>query len=233
MTLPGMPGNKKIGWSASGDLITGDSIKQVTLQADFPIPDVYTVEFNLTDNPTPSIQVATRAEAFITWSVEGNNVTRRVNVGNGISVTGVGQACRVVINDTTDKITFPAGLGKPYNVSMNLSRGPRAATTQQPTLLPFPGAQATDFLVAPGFPVSVPVPLDAGVTAVCVFIVGFAPLPEFAPVVVHTNGGATNFAQYDPRQEFWVPVIPGTRIIKVGTATPDSFVATVLFGIDG
>ena len=99
----------KDGWSASGKLIAGIG-GLVQLQANFTSGGglgcgQYTIQFTTSGNINSPNPVFT--EALITWSVEGNFLTRRVTVCNGMSITGSGQAVKVIITDNKQPIFVP------------------------------------------------------------------------------------------------------------------------------
>lgn len=92
----------KTGWGQSGQLTTGNQTKRVTMQADFNRgvgAFDFTAQFNLTPSSTGNAIV--NAEALVRWRVEGQEVTRRLTIGAGASLTGVGQAVRVEMYDAT------------------------------------------------------------------------------------------------------------------------------------
>lgn len=227
------------GWSASGNLHAGNLTEEVSLQANFPFAEDYTLEFNLIPIKAPVgvFYPPVRAEAFITWSVEGNAVTRRVNVGNGVSVTGTGQACRVVIRDTTDLTAGPPFvLGQEYRVSVQVAPGTRAAIQQPPTLYPFPNGFGGLIIVPPlGF-VTIPIPNDAGVISASVTVVNAtgAPIPDGQAEVTHSVAPGITLKSYDPRFGVWISIAPGaTEIILSNNNAVDPFSFQVTFGIDG
>ena len=123
----------KDGWSSSGKLTTGNGQQPVTMQADFPEADVYTVQFAV-DPPTAGVY---RATAQISWTVEGNTITRLVDVANGVAVSAPSQAVRVIINDATPS-DAGATLNQSYGITVSATRGTRPNTGQPPTYLAFP-----------------------------------------------------------------------------------------------
>ncbi len=226
---------KSGGWSQSGVMHTGSLTDQVSLQAKFPKAESYTVQFGI--NPSAgALAEAVQAEALISWSVEGNTVTRRVNVANGASVTGTGQAVRVVMADRT-----VGGTGKDYVVSVQVAPGSRPSTQQPPTLIPVPAF----FNVAPTGGVSdpvIPIPTDAGAISVFVTVTAVGPggpvasAEGIATVDQQISGGFTR-KTYDPRTAEWVPLTPGATFLQLhNNNTVISGIHlffSVTFGIDG
>lgn len=241
----------KQGWGTSGQLQTGNRTKTVTLQADFSKAGdagTYTVEFGLTPNAASNMPIF--AEALITWSVEGNSVTRRVNIGDGVSVSGVGQAARIIMSDTTPDYLTPNGVL--YGVSCQVSKGVRGGSKQGPLLLPQgpiggivpPFAPNTgsiaSFPVAPGPGAVIIVPQNAGVIAVKIIGIDSSTDTLGAGSLVATQryveGIVTiNTAQYDVfDQPDWVPVVPGTSQILLNNFSGHPVISTsVVFMIDG
>jgi hypothetical protein len=96
----------KGGWSQSGDVLQFSQSQRVKCQANLPYSRYYTIQFNvqppslITFNNV-TIPFAFRAVATIKWSVEGNLVTRVIDVGNGVSISGPGQGFQVQVQDMT------------------------------------------------------------------------------------------------------------------------------------
>lgn len=85
------------GWSQSGTLTTGVP-GQVTMQVDFPVSEVHTIMFGIIN---PGLGIPINPIAVVRWSVEGNFVSRRFNVGNGVALSAPSQAVRIIIDDET------------------------------------------------------------------------------------------------------------------------------------
>lgn len=129
----------KTGWSQSGTLITGNAQQSVGLQAQMPEIDTYTVQFQVSppvgdgqNGTTVGANLGFRATAFVRWSIAGNTITRQVDIGNGVSISGVCEACQVIVNDSS-AAQNPQGYG--YTVSINIAKGVRATNTQMPLLM--------------------------------------------------------------------------------------------------
>jgi hypothetical protein len=203
--------NTQSGWSNSGTLLTrqgggkGTEIianptgPQVSLQVDFKAPSAFTVAFNLTpiDNPQqfinnqPNVTIMYMAEALIEMTVAGNTTTRRVSVGNGVTVQGIAESVRVIAWDTTPNPGVYGNLTSAnplrvaqanlrYQVSVNVARGYRAVAPAPPILIPppsytffpqndihtnlNPGSYFPEASSNPAF-LLIPIPFDAGVLA--------------------------------------------------------------------
>lgn len=245
LLLPGIgkPPDSDIvhGWSANKKLIMRGRTNPLTMQADFPDPGNYTFQFGI--NPK-TVQVIkgqrTIAEAFIQWSVEGNFVTRRVTVGNGVSVTGMGQAARVTMSDVS-LLTggpFPAGFDPAYDVSVQVVKGVRPSVQQPPQLIPQDpaGFWENGHISVPAATLSPPliIPVDAGVISmeVAIHSVLFAVIPDGAVVVRQQTLGDL-IKEYDPRNFDWCPVSAAAEFIQIFNSTAGSVFVNVTWGIDG
>src|SRR5574338_1479038 len=244
----GISESKSGGWSASGILFRGRSLNtKVTLQAVFPVVGQYTLQFN-TRQPTARVAggtvegIPTRTVALITWSVEGNYVTRRVNVGNGVSVTGVGQGVRVELYDATSgSLVTGSTDDSQYVVSVQVAPGGRGDIQEPPVLYPNPGGDPYDTVITAGSTADFDVPyLDAGIVSVAVLVTsanGVVITDQAVQVTQVQDNSISVFSticQYDPRVRFWVPLVSGVDIIRVtNNMAVESIRANVLFGIDG
>ena len=233
----------KNGWGQAGKLLTGNPQSQVTMQAQFDEPGTYTVQFSKADNPASNNPIFT--VAIITWSVEGHFLTRKVNVADGVSVSGVGQAVRVQLNDAT-----PNNLGTPtgeeYDVSVQVARGVRGTNKQPPILIggeSVPpssvgsGGNGGLYTVLNGGTAVIPIPTGSGVISVYVTVAAAPPAPapiaEMA-VLANLNYAGLAFKMWDPRDfPDWVPIVPGTNSISLVNTSGQTTVWSVAFGIDG
>ena len=235
------------GWSASGDLISKDSIPAVQLQANFQDPTPYTVQFAVTNlhatNGSSNVG-AYNPTAEIVWSVEGNSVRRVVSIINGTSVTGVGQGCRVTVRDQTPPGDVSVEMG--YTVSILVAPGVRPATQGQPILVPLildiygrtnPGAVIVD----PETYVDIQIPENAGVTTVAISVsslTGMVPavITDANALVAHTNA-LNDIKLYNPKDFQWVSVGPETTTIRLFNyftiVSNTQLFYNVTFGIDG
>jgi hypothetical protein len=232
-------GAKKVGWSASGNLVTGNKLKQVSIQADFPRAETYCLEFNkFSSNLNSNFPI--RAEAFIKWSVEGNSVSRRVSLVNGITIQGVAQAVNVVIKDITFAAS-PAPIS--YDVSVQVTPGTRGSNKFPPFLSPQDGFNS----LTPGIPTAnIIVPQDAGAISLLIEACGvggggpfdFKPIPPGTLFVqMLQNLTIISVSEWSGSSEI-VPIIPGTDMIRLSSdfaAAPGlaSIQTTTILGIDG
>jgi len=247
------------GWSANGTLSSEDLAgRSVHLQANFQNDgnqedaSGYTVQFSVGPKRLIAPIIGTTfgnitPTADIVWSVEGNEVRRTVSVVNGLSVSGVGQGCKVEIYDETP--AADVGQATEYDVSVLLVPGVRPATQQVPYYAPLgidvggvlsfrPGSA----IVPPGGTGILTVPQDIGATAVCIT----ASTGQTTPVILtdllaqaqHINFGGNIVKAYNPTNLGWVPLHPHTDRIflynlqAAGPGVPN-IVFTLLLGIDG
>lgn len=240
----------KTGWGQSGTLTAGDRTKQVTMQAEFPETGSFTAQFDkdgplLTINEDPIMP-----EALITWVVEGHIVTRRITVGDGASITGVGQAVKIQMTDATTSTNLPSPVTPTdYGVSVQVARGVRGASKQPPTLvlhdiipsatsvanlLSFGGG--TFGLAAHSF-VSIVVPPDAGATMLYITAIATSGTPTLAAgdiLVTQELGIGAGGKEYDAFNYLdWVPLNPGVTDILITNNSAQSFLVTATLGIDG
>ncbi len=258
---------KKDGWGQAGTLSTG-GIQQVTMQADFDEPGTYTAEFAIGGaqqqysvntyineqgkqqtsiggggassgiSPNPIYAVAT-----VTWGVEGQYVSRQVSVGNGVSISGVGQSVKIVITDATPAIYGPNN-NTLYGVQVQVSKGVRGTSKQPPVLLPSqgiisgPGGSTqqgvSSYHLVAGGQVVLPIPQSGGVISVYTTVFATTPIVEGLVSVILQNQAAGTLMEWDPRDfPDWVPVTPGaTDIELLNNAAVDTNWA-VFFGVDG
>ncbi len=118
------------GWSVTGDLLPGASAESVVLQAQFKEIGYYTLQFSV-DIPPGALAEANQifTLARITWTVEGNSVTRLVSINNGTAVSGMGQSVHAEIFDWS----LPGG-GARYRVGTLLAPGTRPNSGNFPNL---------------------------------------------------------------------------------------------------
>lgn len=228
----------KDSWSTSNKLITTDKMKAVSLQADFPVGDVYTVQLAI-DPPKSGVY---RAIALVTWTVEGNQISRQIDAGNGASISAPSKAVRVAVNDIT---TNPVGgtAGEPYGVTIAITRGTRAFGGRPPTL------KASDASgnfgihdLAPGGNVRYPIPLGAGVTSVEVAafptaggMIVAGPTPDVSILHANTSVALKGYKYADPGAGTdFVSVSPlATEIVITNFELVHNVNVSVTWGIDG
>lgn len=241
---PGLPtvGVKKQGWSASGTLVgqekwpTNDTgNREVSLQVDFPQAGAYTVQFNLTPK-LPLTNHPVVAEASLLWSVEGNLVQRKVTVGNGTSISGVGQAVKVVVKDRTPA-TGPQE-SQEYVVGISVAPGTRANPLVPATIINPTQKRVT---VPAAGSVDIAIPQGAGVSSVYIGITsgaGGAPIPDHSVRCILEASGGTTESVFTPADAggntSWVPVSGGSTTLRIiNTNAGFALDASPVFGVDG
>jgi len=225
------------GWSATGSLIARQprETKAVQLQAVFEQSGNYTVQFSV--DPKTFSGLILNPIAEIIWSCEGNSVRRVVSVINGLSVSGMGQACKVTIYDATPgTFVFP---GVEYDVSVQVVPGVRASTQQPPTFAPiiagYPGIGSV--ILSAGSSIVVDVPQNIG--AISTYITaGASPVPvilsEADLQVVQLDSLGIFLKMTDPREMAWVPLAPSAVHLYLFNNHPTSNVLfSLAYGIDG
>ncbi len=224
----------KKGWSSSGKLITGESTKSASLQAAFPEADVYTVQFSV-DPPHSRVY---RAVATIIWTVEGNQISRMVDVANGVSLSSPSQAVKIIVNDLTT-VAEGGTPGQDYGVTISIVRGTRAYTGIPATLK---AAESNGIISALALPIggglTYPIPPNAGVISVSVTALPASGTPPSDFAIGHTNAASIVMKIYsynDPEvgPEF-IAVSPLATIIaltNIDATRADS--VSVTWGIDG
>lgn len=249
---------KKQGWSKTGTLTCGVTTDKVSMQADFATSDpsdpdkrvagIYTVQFGV----TPPASGIFSAVATVTWTVEGNPVTRQFNFANGTTISGPGQHVAVSISDTSasapiftqadgTKVASTALAfvpGQTYGVTINVVPGSRPTTEQTPYYTAFPTAWA---LTGTGTPASsgvfVPVPQNIGVISAQVLAQG----GDTTSVAQLTVTQFTSIAAGQTLLSYTlglfpddhVPIVPGAALLFIQNLTTGLTPLQVVFGIDG
>jgi hypothetical protein len=242
--IPTSSRGPKTGWGTSGKLTTGDLVGQVTLQANFEETGTYTIEFSMDTNALSNNPIF--AEALITWSIEGNYLQRRVNVADGISVSGVGQAVKIQMMDATSNITGPINAVQ-YGVACQVAKGVRGSNKQPPTLVPRgtlpPSADGSgngsgNFTIGPG-PIStlfVPVPQNSGLISLFVTTLDTSTgTSQPGDIIIVQQYNGTVVRDYDPYiYRDWVPLAAGVDAIEIFNTNPsDTYRVSLTFGVDG
>ncbi len=214
---------KKRGWATSGTLQT-DGASSVSLQADFHDSGIYTVQFGVN---VPDGQIY-NAVADVSWTVEGNTIQRRINVANGTSISGGGQAVSIKLrDDSVPLIVVPTQNGS-YDVTISITPGARATSSVPPILKSLPTAT---FVLALGV-LSVPVPQTAGVRSVQCLVAAGTGVTK-AGILVQSNTN-TALAESDGSIPEFVPLVPGcTSVSFFSTNAVAGQTVTILFGVDG
>lgn len=214
---PGIITNKKA-WQQSGGLTGGNTDKSVSLQADFTqAPGYYTVQFALSNYPAGE---APKATAEIVWAVEGASVRRKISIGQGTSISGTGQAVKVIVKDA-DSDPFD------YVVQIAVTPGSRPATGQPPMLV-YDGYQTA----APNAQVTFPIEDNVGAISAEVTIAPtntLGVLPATAFVII---GDKSYVVSTDNMPQF-TAIPPGSTDVRVINIGPEAITVNVSFGIDG
>jgi len=219
----------KQAWSASKQLICNNETVELSLQVQFPTPGYYTVQFGIVppQEVLPFVFPFT-AEALVSWSVEGNTIQRRVSVGNGISLSGGGQAVKVVVMDRT---RFADPNIHTYLASVSITKGTRPSVNQPAILESLP--QVTSVLAA-GVLV-IPVPQDAGAISAQVVssALALAGLPVHL-IVFQKNSVGQILKAYDPSVETgFVPLAPNCTEVEIDNIGAFTARVKLTWGIDG
>lgn len=233
------PGRKppRTAWSASGTLISGSDQEEVSLQAQFEVPGYYTIYFGLEQENVFANVIDCTAE--IAFSLEGTTIRRQVSVGSGTAISGVGEAVDISVRDTTDP---NIATGQPYEVTVQVGRGVRPATTRPPTLrvdlnnIGTPG-NGLFYTLLPGPSTAVyNVPQNVGAISVEVSLVpvGGSDYPIENVAVYQASLPVGTQKGYDPLiQTGFVDLIPGTQSINISNRSTKDYYVQVTFGIDG
>lgn len=248
--LPADTAPAKKGWSVNGTLAQGVSKKRVALQAKFGKIGTYTVQFGVVLPTTEALAPCpTRIKATIVWSVEGNTVTRQVTVGNGLQISGTGEAVSVLVEDNT----LANNNGSPdadieYVVSVLITPGTRPSKEMPPVLLSEETDAASQLAgfthgtieIAPAGNFEFDIPENAGVIA---FYLGiYTPSEAVAAAdailgrFLHTGGGIVGQFDATPGRGYagtWIPLTPGANQIQIFNNTALNVVVTMIYGIDG
>lgn len=228
IALPGNPDNRKSGWQQNGGLTISDPSKTVAMQADFrdSPAQVYTVQFSVIKFPTFG---NFSAVATITFKIEGALVTRKVSVGDGVSLSGVGQAIDVDIVDTTQAIASP-GAGD-YTIQVTVSRGVRPSNGQPPVLV----GDNVGSVAASGSS-TFSIPTGSGIKYLQVYIASptEANSPSIA-LVTFKNAGGISVLTYDPvNYPDFIVIPPNAAEVTVDNlSTTKSMLLAYAWGIDG
>jgi hypothetical protein len=231
--IPGSPQSYvgKKGWQSSGILLAGNKIQSVSGQADFADrPGVYTVQFGIVSQPSGGALFS--AQADLTWSVEGQNVRRTISIGNGVSITGVGQGVRWNMRDVTDSGLPGFVSNAPYTVSAQVTTGARPGSDRPPFLQHFSQTQTVNGGLASA---GILVPVDAGVTSAFVFVDAdtIAHRPASVSVIAETLSGNT-IAIWNPAiNQGFIPIPPVCQQLFVLNGGANPILFQVLWGIDG
>jgi len=232
------PGNAsmKKGWSKSGKLktdafaITGKpSMGRVQTQAtEFDEATQFTVQFFVSRANLTGTNVNQRAKATITWSVAGNSVQRVISLFDGVSISGVGEAVKVVVEDDS----FRNGPSTPndvkdYDVSFQFAPGTRASQQQPPYLYIF---HPSGFVNVSN--VNIPIPENIGAISTNVFISGIPGITATVSMEGNNTGATWDMTNNDENQR-WRPIPPGCTSVNFALSAPGRPAIALMIGIDG
>ena len=230
-----LPSQQTLGWSASGKLVTGSAGATVSLQQTFPVAGMWTVQFAvgavapIAAGPgAPS----SRPQAVITWTVAGNPVSRTVDVGNGVSVSGVGEAVRVTVTDQSNTLGFQAG--NPYFVSITVAPGTRPSGTHPPTLRLVDPTTGANTHIAPLASATFALPQGVGAKSVAVYFNTPAVVQE--QWIVFQQAATVGMGSYllTIGPPVFVPLAPGVDTIKIqNNDAANGLDVILILGIDG
>lgn len=223
------------GWSQSGKLVTGSPNNIVSLQADFTKigADVFTVQFAL----SAPVDGAFRAIATVTWTVEGNQIVRQLDVSNGASISAPAQSVKVIVNDVTPpEVGAPSG--ETYGVTISVTKGSRPYGAVPVTLKAVgPSGDTTVFSLGSGATQNFAIPEGAGVTSVEVTagtdLVGITPdvfiqhansIAAFKVYKYGDQGSGTGFVAISPMATF---------VSLTNLNASHAVLVAVTWGIDG
>ena len=220
----------KTAWSSTVTLLP-DGKSAGSIQALFADkPGDYVIQFDFSGP-------VTSAQADITWSVEGNQVTRSVTVVSGTRVAGCGQGVKVLVRDVT---TPPIVGGNPYNVTVLITPGVRSST-QQPPYLQRPGTDS--IILTNGSPfATIPIPQNVGAISYYIAysaIVAGVNTALTANQLRVTDGNSPfgTFRQFSPvGLQTWVPLQPGGNNLQIDAlnlAATTTIQLSIVWGIDG
>lgn len=189
--------------------------------------ETFTVQFAMNlalGAPTP------RCVAFLSWVINGNQVTREIDVGNGVSISGSGTGLQVQVQDQSSGI-YNVNPQTPYSVTALLTPGVRASQSQLPTLQ----AGTVNAINVGSFAVF-PIPPNAGVRAALVTAtppVGFGALKS--TVIANASNATTQFTTWDPSVVTgFVPIPPGaTQVVVYNIDATYAALVSCTWGIDG
>ncbi len=233
MGVSGTDAKVQLGWSASGTLLAKNNLAnqfndtQVSMQAQFPEPGVYTVQASV---ELPDGLVAVRPVAEVEWSVGGNTIRRRFSVGQGASISAPAEGVRVTIKD---EAALLGGVNTEYRVAMTVCRGLRPSSSR-PTLTSTEGAQ----VIFAGATQTYVIPKKSGAVAVSIavsrFTGDFAMIPDQTVQARQRSADGNVVATCDPRQfEFWSLEPNAVQVDVYNYSALENIWVNALFAIDG
>lgn len=209
------------------------------------VASVYTLQFAIQATLVPfgsPDEPPTLTYAIITWSIGGNQITRKISISNGASITGVGAGCSVAVFDATGLAPAPvppltADDPVPtYNVLVTLTPGSRGDSALPPVFYPIPTSGTLGANVGPRPPsVIIPIPPNSGATSVSVTATNPAGEVVDCFVFQQANTSGLVVKQYRPDvYTGFVPLDPSATTIAILNGDAVNELAwSIVFGIDG
>lgn len=223
---------------------------------DFPEAGIYTAMFSISapsqqPGGLPPIQPdsSIRCQAVVSWVVEGNQVQRVFDIGDGTTISGVGAGAIIQAQDLTATLPGMTGTnGIEYQVSVSVAKGtrgqfqipvvqPGAADSVNGVVQPVP-LIIGPVTLAPTQDASFVVPPSAGVIGVKISAIDVTDATVRPTFVTATQRNASlTFPYYrwlpdaDPS---FVPLVPGAQAIQViNNSASDSVIVSLDWAIDG
>ena len=116
---------------AQGGKLTIGQGNDVTCQVEFGMASEVTVSVDSNAAETPGLVAF--AQATVMFTVEGVTITRTFDVAAGASISGLAEAVRVMVKDTTPS-SFSASKGQQYGITISIALMPRPNTAVPPAL---------------------------------------------------------------------------------------------------
>ncbi len=225
-------------WSTGGKIRVNTnqsavSTDTVSLQANFPEAGLYTVQLDMKRPTSPAgTTFVCRAEATIEWFVAGNRITRKVSVGEGISISGTADGVQVTIRDTSTLTPGPP-TDLEYFVVIGVSQGARASDGAPPCL-----EDTTGGPVLAGASQLFTIPLGAGADSVLITAAdntGAGTNLTNGDVLVQQKSAIAGgiLKAYDARDYEFVPLSSAALFVLVTNLSAVSIAVSCTYGIDG
>lgn len=120
----------RTGRAQAGKLTIGQG-NDASCQVELGITSQVTVSISSDVAETPGLVAFTQATVMFT--VEGITITRTFDVAAGVSISGLAEAVRVMVKDTTPS-SFASSQGQQYGITISIALMPRPNTAVPPTL---------------------------------------------------------------------------------------------------
>ena len=120
----------RTGRAQAGKLTIGQG-NDASCQVELGITSQVTVSISSDVAETPGLVAFTQATVMFT--VEGVTITRTFDVAAGVSISGLAEAVRVMVKDTTPS-SFASSQGQQYGITISIALMPRPNTAVPPTL---------------------------------------------------------------------------------------------------